>query len=115
MYNYAVGFCGQDFSLYYTSLIFMSIDRNRINLLMEIVMFILPWFIWVISNYLISALKEGEGRFKDVFVGSSYAMVPYILIIIPLTVVSNVLTNYEATVYNFFKMQQLSGVQFYFS
>ncbi len=98
-----LAFAAKIFSLYYTSLIFMSIDRNRINLLMEIVMFILPWFIWVISNYLISALKEGEGRFKDVFVGSSYAMVPYILIIIPLTVVSNVLTNYEATVYNFFQ------------
>lgn len=95
-------FAAKLFSLYFTSLIFMSVDRNRINLAYEALTFILPWLIWVIANYLISALKEGEGRFKDVFIASSYCLVPYILIMIPLTIISNVMTNYEATVYHFF-------------
>ena len=65
--------------------------------------FILPWVIWVIGHYLISALKEGEGRFKDVFIASAYCLVPYIVIMLPLTLISNVMTNYEAPVYHFFQ------------
>lgn len=98
-----LAFAAKLFSLYYTNLIFLSVDRNRINLAYEAMTFVLPWLIWVIANYLVSALKEGEGRFKDVFIASSYALVPYILIMIPLTIFSNVMTNYEATVYYFFK------------
>lgn len=95
-------FATKIFSLYNTSLIFMSIDKNRINLLEQALMFVLPWLLWIVANYLISSLKSGEGRFRDVLIGSAYALVPYILIMVPLTVVSNVLTNYEATVYTFF-------------
>lgn len=98
-----MAFATKIFSLYFTNLIFMSVDRNRINLFAEALVFIMPWLIWVIANYLISALKSGEGRFKDVFIGSAYALVPYILIMVPLTLISNVLTNYEASVYHFFQ------------
>ena len=97
-----LAFATKLFTLYYTNLVFMSVDRNRINLTYEALTFILPWLIWVIANYLVSALKEGEGHFRDVFIASSYALVPYILIMIPLTIISNVMTNYEATVYHFF-------------
>lgn len=98
-----LAFATKLFSLYYTNLIFMSIDRNRINLGIEAMTFILPWVIWVIGHYLISALKEGEGRFKDVFIASAYCLVPYIVIMLPLTLISNVMTNYEAPVYHFFQ------------
>ncbi|NLM25781.1 MAG: hypothetical protein GX208_06645 [Firmicutes bacterium] len=98
-----LAFATKIFTLYYTSLIFMSVDRNRINLVEQALTFVLPWLIWVVAHYLISSLKAGEGRFRDVFIGSAYAMVPYIIIMIPLTIISNLLTGYEATVYTFFQ------------
>jgi sugar lactone lactonase YvrE len=63
--------------------------------------FFLVWIAWVISNYLVSSIYQGEGRFRDIFIGSAYALVPYIIIGIPLALLSNVLTMSEASMYGY--------------
>lgn len=59
------------------------------------------WFSWVLCNYLVSSIMRGEGRFKDVFMGSAYALMPLIVVGIPLTIVSNVMTESESSIYSF--------------
>ncbi|NLM40252.1 MAG: hypothetical protein GX205_09365 [Firmicutes bacterium] len=98
-----LAFATRIFSLFFTSPVFMHIDRTRINLVEQALIFLLPFFIWVLSNYLISSLYSGEGRLRDIFIGSAYALVPYIIITLPLTVMSNGLTHYEGSVYTFFQ------------
>lgn len=56
---------------------------------------------WVVSNYLISNIYRGEGRFRDVVYGSVYALTPLIWVGLPLTLLSNALTLSEAAIFGF--------------
>ncbi|TDG00998.1 nuclease PIN [Paenibacillus piri] len=73
----------------------------EINLLVVVVQFLVIWLVWVVSNYLISTIYRGEGRFRDVVYGSCYALFPLVLIGLPLTVISNVMTLNESAIFNF--------------
>jgi len=53
------------------------------------------WFTWVIANYLVSTVKDGEGRFREVLQASVYALVPYVLLMLPVIVLSNVVVLEE--------------------
>ncbi|WP_241674753.1 YIP1 family protein [Paenibacillus luteus] len=87
-----------------TSFIFNPAVHIGIDLLPITVQFIGIWLGWVVSNYLISSLLRGEGRFRDVFYSSSYALFPIILIGIPVTLLSNVLTLNELAIFHFLKL-----------
>ncbi|MGO4497267.1 YIP1 family protein [Paenibacillus sp. 2RAB27] len=63
--------------------------------------FFTVWIAWVISNYLVSSIYRGEGRFRDIFIASAYALIPYIIIGVPLAFISNVLTMSESTIYHY--------------
>jgi sugar lactone lactonase YvrE len=63
--------------------------------------FFIVWIAWTISNYLVSSIYRGEGRFRDIVIGSSYALVPYIVLGVPLAIVSNVMTLNEGSIYGF--------------
>lgn len=63
--------------------------------------FFIVWIAWVIANYLVSSIYQGEGRFRDIFIGSAYALVPYMVIGIPLAFISNVMTMSESTIYHY--------------
>ncbi|MDF2646006.1 MAG: repeat containing protein [Paenibacillus sp.] len=63
--------------------------------------FFIVWIAWVIANYLVSSIYRGEGRFRDIFIGSAYALVPYLVIGIPLAFISNVMTMSESSIYHY--------------
>ncbi|KRE45037.1 nuclease PIN [Paenibacillus sp. Soil522] len=87
-----------------TSFIFNPAVHAGIDILPIAVQFIGIWLGWVVSNYLISSLLRGEGRFRDVFYSSSYALFPIILIGIPVTLLSNVLTLNELAIFQFLRL-----------
>lgn len=64
---------------------------------------------------MISSIYRGEGRFKDVFIGSAYALVPLIIIGVPLTLLSNVMTRSEVSIFNYLQHGMLiwAGLLFY--
>jgi len=86
---------------YYTSFSFNKIDQETLQAAPILMQFLLIWIVWVVCNYLIGSIMRGEARFKDVFVGSSYALTPMILFSIPLAALSNVMTLSELTIYYF--------------
>ena len=63
---------------------------------------LVPLMLWVIANWCLTTLFEGEGTFKDVFVASCYALLPLPLIIIPTTAISNALTLDESALVSMF-------------
>ncbi|PYI56343.1 YIP1 family protein [Paenibacillus flagellatus] len=85
----------------FTSFSFNLVNAHRVNLLSLLLQYGLIWIGWVVSNYLVSSIYRGEGRFKDVFVGSAYALVPVIVLGVPLAVLSNVMTASEQAIYDF--------------
>lgn len=58
-------------------------------------------FLWNAANYLISTISDGEGRVRDVVIGTAYSLFPYLLIALPVALISNVLTLNEIFLHDF--------------
>ncbi len=54
-----------------------------------------PLALWVIGNWCLTTLFDGEGSFKDIFIASCYSLMPMVLILIPTTIMSNFLISEE--------------------
>ncbi len=67
---------------------------NAIDQFMSTAMIIL---LWCISNWAICTLMDGEGWFHEILVSNCYCVMPHVITIIPLALVSNVLTSDEGT------------------
>jgi len=87
--------------LYQTNFLFADWDVRKISLFNEVLTVYVPFFAWVICNYLVSTINDGEGKFKDIYKGSVYALSPYIVFAGPLAVLSQGLTRLEQVVYEF--------------
>ena len=59
-----------------------------------------PVILWVIANWCITTLFEGEGSFKDVYIATCYSLVPLPMLIIPGVMLTNVLTLSELAIYD---------------
>ncbi|MFD0958369.1 YIP1 family protein [Paenibacillus chungangensis] len=85
----------------YTSFVFNKIEENAISAVTIFIQFAVIWIVWVVCNYLISSIYRGEGRFRDVFIGSAYSLIPFVLFAIPLTIISNGMTLSEQAIYQY--------------
>jgi Yip1 domain./NHL repeat. len=66
----------------------------------QIVLFsTLPLFLWILANYFVAAVTDGEGKLKDIYVGTAYALTPYLLFALPIMIISRWLTFNESFVY----------------
>ena len=69
------------------------------NLFIEILRVVLPWTLWTIANYGVSALFEGSGTFRGVARTTAYCLVPYILFAVPVALLSHLMTAQERGLY----------------
>ncbi len=86
----------------FTSFIFMPVNWDDVNLFMTMASFIFPFVVYCIANWCLTTLFDGKGTFKDIWMGTAYAMTPYVLIQLPLIVVSNFVTVEEGAFYTYF-------------
>ena len=83
-----------------TSFQFISAPIQHINVFEEMGSLLLPFLILCLANWAMTTLFEGKGRFKDIYIGMCYALVPYILIQLPMILISNMLTYEEGSLYS---------------
>ena len=62
---------------------------------------LVPLFLFVLANWCLTTLFEGEGSFKDIFVATSYSLAPLPLLIIPATIYSNFCITTEVEIIGF--------------
>ena len=77
----------------------VSINTNRLDRLNILVLLLrtdVVFVLWVVSNWGICTLLEGEGTFKNIWITSAYALMPYIIVIAANTIISNFLIQEEA-------------------
>jgi len=89
------------YEVFGTNFIFSGVDPLKVNIPLEIGKVLVPLLAWVLCNYLVSVINDGEGKFRDVYKGSVYALSPYILFMVPITILSKGLTLLEAVVYDY--------------
>ncbi len=78
----------------YASLAYIRVENEIVYTLLFIVL-------WNVANYLVSTISDGEGRVRDVVMGSAYSLFPYALFALPIALISNVLTSNEIFLYTF--------------
>ena len=62
---------------------------------------LVPLFLFVLANWCLTTLFEGEGSFKDIFVACSYSLLPIPLLVIPVTIYSNFCISTETDIIGF--------------
>ncbi len=71
---------------------------NYSSILIQIISVAVPLLLWVVGNWCLTTLMEGEGSFKDIFIATCYALAPLPLLIVPATIATNFLTSDEASI-----------------
>ncbi len=83
-----------------TSFQFINAPIQHINVFEEMGSLLLPFLILCLANWAMTTLFDGKGRFIDIYIGMCYALVPYVLIQLPMILVSNMLTFEEGSLYS---------------
>lgn len=58
--------------------------------------------LWTVANWCFTTLMDGKGRMKDIFIATSYALIPMIMFGFPCTIFTNFCTESELQFVNFF-------------
>ena len=83
------------YSVFGASLLAFPADPATVNIALRLGLLLVPWATWVIANYLVSAVKGGEGRFREIVQASAFALLPYIFMTVAMTLISHVLVYEE--------------------
>ena len=82
-----------------TNFQFISAPLQYINIYEQCGSLLFPFLILCLANWALSTLFDGKGRFKDIYMAMCYALVPYILIQLPLILISHAISFDEASYY----------------
>ncbi|MGN0752831.1 MAG: Yip1 family protein [Aristaeellaceae bacterium] len=85
--------------LMFTNFQFINAPLQYINVFEQVASILLPFLILCLSNWSMTTLFDGKGRFSDIYVVMCYALVPYTMIQLPLVLISNIITFDEAAFY----------------
>lgn len=73
-------------------------ELTEFNLFLELAKAVLPIVLWCISNWCITALIEGSGNLKEIFISTTFALIPYIVASLISTALSHALTLNEGQI-----------------
>ena len=80
-----------------------TIQPKDANVFLEMVKFLVPIITWAVSSYAVSSIIGGEALFKEVLMASAYALIPYIVLTIPIAGITRILSasGGEKSLFNF--------------
>ena len=70
------------------------------TIFMQLISVAVPVLLWVIANWCLTTLFDGEGSMKDVFIATCYSLAPLPLFVVISTILTNVLTTSQASIVN---------------
>ena len=80
---------------------FGSSSADEVNLLLEAMKVAGPLLLFCACNWCVTSLMNGEGSFRDIFMASSYALTPLVILLPIATLFSNVLVEDEGDFFLF--------------
>lgn len=87
--------------LQYSGYIVSGKDPSEVNVLYNLALIFFPLCFYVIANWCITTLMDGKGNLKDIIIATCYALKPYVIISIPMLIISHILTADELVFYHF--------------
>ena len=82
-----------------TNFQFITAPLQYINVYEQCGSLLFPFLILCVANWALSTLFDGKGRFKDIYMAMCYALIPYVLIQLPMIFISNMISFDEAAYY----------------
>jgi len=74
-------------------------DPRVINSIMDIITVIIPFILWVVANWSITTLMDGEGKFTEIVKVTAYSLTPIVIVYIPMTFISRYMAQEETAFY----------------
>lgn len=84
----------------YTGFILNTRDLTELNMLVEAGSVLIPFALWTAVGWATTTLIDGKGTMKEIFIASAYSLTPLVIVNIPLTAISNLITAEEASLYH---------------
>lgn len=82
----------------YTGFIMNNNPMFRMNSITTFIFGVFPFLLFCISNWSVTAIFEGSGKFKDIYTVVTYALFPKLVLDIIVVIFSNVVTKEEAVI-----------------
>jgi len=82
-----------------TSFQFVTVNMEQFNAAIVVMRVVIPLLLWTVANWGLTTLMDGKGKMSHVYMGVSYAMVPYALINAAMIILSRFITYEEGAVY----------------
>jgi hypothetical protein len=76
-------------------------NPSELNSVNELKYIVLPFVLWCVSNWSLTTLMDGEGKFREIITATGYALLPLALVHLFNTILSNMITVQEAAFYYF--------------
>ena len=70
------------------------------TVLIQVISVLVPIILWVVGNWCLTTLFDGEGSMKDIFIATCYSLAPLPLFVTVSTILTNVLTVSEGSIVN---------------
>jgi sugar lactone lactonase YvrE len=70
-----------------------------LNSIDELKYVVLPFLLWCVANWSLTTLMDGVGKFKDIVMAAGYSLMPFVIIYLPQTLYSNIITANESAFY----------------
>lgn len=86
--------------LQFTSFLFMQVYWEGINILLYIGGVVFPLALWCVGNWGLTTLFDGKGKLSQIYMGTAYALTPFVLIQFPMIIFSNLVTTDEGAFYS---------------
>ena len=65
---------------------------------LQLIAVAVPVILWVVGNWCLTTLFDGEGSLKDIFIATGYALAPLPVFVILSTILTNVMTTSEGSI-----------------
>lgn len=72
--------------------------KDKANFFYLIATVLIPVFLWIVGNWCLTTLFDGEGNFKDIFISTTYSLVPLVILLIPAALLTNILSLDEVAI-----------------
>ncbi len=98
------------FSIYMTHYPLAAVSVRKANLLLECGKLFVPILTWVLASYAMTTILDGETLFRESMLFCAYALTPYVLFTVPVTLLSQLMDLGQAGVFGVMEFGLLAWV-----
>lgn len=89
-------------SKFFTNYLFNASYGTKISIMSEVLIVMMPLLLWALANWCVTTLTDGEGKIKEIYTFTCYALLPMVLFTILNTVISHFIVLDEGMYITFF-------------